>query len=75
MLLNFFWNPFIRFIIILFAGPLLYHFADLPNEKSIEPSYEIIREVIHNIGFIMLVCRVLHKYNLYYVHIVIQLIF
>jgi len=32
-------------------GPLLYHYADLSNEDSIEPSYEIIREIIVSIGF------------------------
>ncbi|XP_054711788.1 carnosine N-methyltransferase-like [Uloborus diversus] len=35
-------------------GPLLYHHADLPNEKSIEPSYEEIREIILKYGFNML---------------------
>ena len=24
-------------------GPLLYHFADIPKEPSIEPSYDIVR--------------------------------
>lgn len=32
-------------------GPLLYHFSDLPNEESIEPSYDAIREVILGFGF------------------------
>lgn len=32
-------------------GPLLYHFADIPNEDSIEPSYEVVRDVIQKIGF------------------------
>jgi carnosine N-methyltransferase len=32
-------------------GPLLYHYADLPNEDSIEPSYEIVREIILSFGF------------------------
>lgn len=35
-------------------GPLLYHFADIPGEKSIEPSYEDIREIIKSVGFVML---------------------
>ncbi|KAK3930197.1 Carnosine N-methyltransferase [Frankliniella fusca] len=34
-------------------GPLLYHFADIPNENSIEPSYEVVREVIEKIGFVI----------------------
>lgn len=32
-------------------GPLLYHFCDVPNEISIEPSYEDLREIIEKIGF------------------------
>lgn len=32
-------------------GPLLYHFSDLPNEDSIEPSYDAIRDVILGFGF------------------------
>jgi len=32
-------------------GPLLYHFADIPGENSIEPSYEIIRAIILDLGF------------------------
>lgn len=32
-------------------GPLLYHYADLASEDSIEPSYEIIRSIIVSIGF------------------------
>lgn len=32
-------------------GPLLYHFSDAPNELSIEPSYEDLREIIEKIGF------------------------
>lgn len=31
-------------------GPLLYHYADMPN-PSIEPSYEIVREIILSYGF------------------------
>jgi len=30
---------------------LLYHFSDLPNEESIEPSYDAIRDVILGFGF------------------------
>jgi carnosine N-methyltransferase len=32
-------------------GPLLYHYCDAPNELSIEPSYEDLREIIQKIGF------------------------
>lgn len=35
-------------------GPLLYHYADLPNEDSIEPSYEDVRDIIKAFGFDML---------------------
>ncbi|XP_035220920.1 carnosine N-methyltransferase-like isoform X2 [Stegodyphus dumicola] len=35
-------------------GPLLYHHADVPNENSIEPSYEEIREIIVKFGFTIL---------------------
>ena len=36
-------------------GPLLYHFSDSQNEKSIELSYEQIRNVIRKVGFSFLV--------------------
>lgn len=32
-------------------GPLLYHYCDVPNELSIEPSYEDLKEIIESIGF------------------------
>merc|ERR1719414_822405 len=32
-------------------GPLLYHFADIPGELSIEPPYEIVRNLITLSGF------------------------
>ncbi|XP_077562060.1 carnosine N-methyltransferase [Haemaphysalis longicornis] len=35
-------------------GPLLYHYADLPNEDSIEPSYEDVRHIILTMGFVFL---------------------
>ncbi|XP_067002964.1 carnosine N-methyltransferase isoform X2 [Anabrus simplex] len=34
-------------------GPLLYHFSDILDENSIEPSYEVVREVILGVGFKM----------------------
>lgn len=33
------------------VGPLLYHFADMPDEDSIQLPYEEIKEVIKKIGF------------------------
>ncbi|XP_013407233.1 carnosine N-methyltransferase [Lingula anatina] len=35
-------------------GPLLYHFADMPNELSIELSYEDVKKVILQLGFLIL---------------------
>lgn len=32
-------------------GPLLYHFADVAHEASIEPSYDIVKSVIERSGF------------------------
>ena len=37
-------------------GPLLYHFADMPNEKSVELSYETIkRAMLTHYGFQLIV--------------------
>jgi len=35
----------------VFIGPLLYHFADMKDEQSIELSYDEVREVIVKVGF------------------------
>lgn len=32
-------------------GPLLYHFADMLGEKSIEPSYETVKGIVTDFGF------------------------
>lgn len=32
-------------------GPLLYHYSDMKNQQSIEPSFEVLKEVIKKIGF------------------------
>lgn len=32
-------------------GPLLYHFADQPGERSIEPSYEEVKNILTGVGF------------------------
>lgn len=32
-------------------GPLLYHFSDIPNEDSIEPTYEDLMPIIGEVGF------------------------
>lgn len=47
-------------------GPLLYHHADVPNENSIEPSYEEIREIIVKYGFKMMVRNSLYANSDFY---------
>lgn len=32
-------------------GPLLYHYSDMPNECSIELSWEELKNIIKKIGF------------------------
>ncbi|KAF5269834.1 hypothetical protein FQR65_LT05880 [Abscondita terminalis] len=34
-------------------GPLLYHYSDVKYEKSIEPSFQVLSEVIKKVGFTM----------------------
>lgn len=38
-------------------GPLLYHYSDVRNEKSIEPSFAVVCEVISKVGFRMEKCQ------------------
>lgn len=38
-------------------GPLLYHYSDMKTEKSIEPSFEVVRETITKMGFVMEKCQ------------------
>lgn len=33
--------------------PLLYHFADMVNENSIEPTYDVLKAIIKSFEFIM----------------------
>ena len=40
----------------ILLGPLLYHFADMPHEMSIELSWEDVRQIIVKTGFEILVC-------------------
>jgi len=42
-------------------GPLLYHFADIPREPSIEPPYEIVKKLIKSSGFEFLREKVDHE--------------
>lgn len=46
-------------------GPLLYHFADLPGENSIEPSYEVVKQIITSIGFKILVSLCSSLFDIY----------
>ncbi|XP_026483628.1 carnosine N-methyltransferase [Vanessa tameamea] len=32
-------------------GPLLYHYSDMPTEISIEPPYDILMDIIKDVGF------------------------
>lgn len=32
-------------------GPLLYHYADIPDEKSIEPPYNFVISIAKKLGF------------------------
>ncbi|KAI4467030.1 hypothetical protein MML48_2g00007105 [Holotrichia oblita] len=34
-------------------GPLLYHYADIKSEHSIEPSFEVLCDVIKKVGFVI----------------------
>lgn len=45
----------ILFKFVCLTGPLLYHFADMPNELSIELCYEDIHRIAEKIGFQFLV--------------------
>lgn len=38
-------------------GPLLYHYSDMKSEKSIEPSFEVVKETIIRMGFVMEKCQ------------------
>ena len=33
-------------------GPLLYHYADMPSEESIEPTCQHLRNIITAVGFV-----------------------
>ncbi|CAH0552108.1 unnamed protein product [Brassicogethes aeneus] len=38
-------------------GPLMYHYSGIHNEKSVEPSFERLCEIIKKIGFVMEKCK------------------
>lgn len=44
-------------------GPLLYHFSDVPNENSIEPTYEDLIVIIRSVGFVILVSMLLQYHR------------
>lgn len=53
----------ILFKFVYLTGPLLYHFADMPNELSIELCYEDIHRIAEEkIGFQFLVRIVNNEY-------------
>ena len=35
-------------------GPLLYHYANNPHERSIEPEHEVVLDVVQRVGFDLL---------------------
>lgn len=38
-------------------GPLLYHYSEVKNEKSIEPTFKVLCDVIKKVGFEMEKCK------------------
>jgi carnosine N-methyltransferase len=44
-------------------GPLLYHYADMTEERSIEPSFDILINIIKKLGFTIEVFNALHVQN------------
>lgn len=38
-------------------GPLLYHYWDIENKESVEPSFEVLCEIIERVGFVMEKCK------------------
>ena len=34
-------------------GPLLYHYSDVAGEISIEPTYEMVRDIVQQVGFVL----------------------
>ncbi|XP_056637870.1 carnosine N-methyltransferase [Diorhabda carinulata] len=38
-------------------GPLLYHYSDMKNEKSVEPSFQVVMQVIKKVGFELEKCE------------------
>lgn len=56
-------------------GPLLYHFSDLPNEESIEPSYDAIRDVILGFGFQLEVINYIFAYDIFGMYLQISSFF
>lgn len=44
-------------------GPLLYHYSDLADEDSIEPSFDFLIDIIQKIGFIVEVSAIIIFYH------------
>ena len=54
---RYFASLFLSFSQFIFIGPLLYHFADMANEWSVELSYEEIRRIAtEHFKFEIIVC-------------------
>ena len=50
------------------VGPLLYHFADMSNESSVELSYEEVRKIITKFNFDIVVSV---TFIFYYWHVLV----
>ena len=49
-----------KYLLFAQTGPLLYHFADMPSELSIELCYEDVHRIAEEIGFQFLVSTIYH---------------
>lgn len=55
-------------------GPLLYHFSNICDEESIEPSYDVVREVIEGFGFVFEVRTWAQLYRISIIKIFIKVV-
>ena len=56
------WCTYFLISCLSFTGPLLYHFTDMPNESSIELSYDDFREVVLKFNFEIVVSIIICYY-------------
>ena len=52
------------------VGPLLYHFADMSNESSVELSYEEVRKIITKFNFDIVV-SVAFMFHYWHIHVLV----